>query len=459
MPVVSPFLEFSDQIVRSRDGTSYVVVYASTTPTVAMLPVELANELANRRDPTDLLSPGALDALLERRILVTDSQQETARVRNEMGEAERDASTREFVLLPTSYCNMSCTYCGQEHTKGRLSENHRQSMTARVLEAIRQPTTRNVHIAWFGAEPLMAYTEVIDMARKFIAEAKAFDRGYSSKITTNGALLSPRKLTELVQVARVTRFDITIDGPREVHNEHRPLKSGMGSFDSILETLKYAAESPAFRDVIFVLRTNVDRHNLRHLDEYLTEMSRRGFTDDRFVFQLSPIHSWGNDISELGADRSDVSDLEVTWFRRMAELGLNHRLLPGKIASTTCVATHVGSEVVDQYGRMYSCTEQPLVPRDIGATMLTTAASLAATARRPRGRFDDWATSVEHRPYPCKSCSLFPVCGGGCPKRWEEGEVACPSMRANFRQRLTLAAERAGFAPVEPFVTRSAAVE
>jgi uncharacterized protein len=297
----------------------------------------------------------------------------------------------------------------------------------------------------------MAFSEVLDMAKRFIIEAMASNRGYTSKITTNGALLSPRKLTELARTARITRFDITIDGPREIHNSHRPLKSGKGSFDTILDTLAFAANGSEFADVTFVLRTNVDRHNLRYLDEYLVDMSRRGLTDKRFIFQLSPIHSWGNDISELSADRSDVSELEIAWFRRMSELGLNHRVLPGRTATPTCVATHAGSEVIDQYGRMYSCTEQPLVPRDASSTMLATVASLAASARRPRGQFDGWAESVGVHDYPCKSCSLFPVCGGGCPKRWEEGEVACPSMRANFRQRLTLAAERAGFTAIGPF--------
>lgn len=290
MPEVSPFLEFSDRIVQSQDGATYVAVYASAAPAVAMLPAVLANELAGGRPAVNALSSGVMAALLEKRILVTDSAQEMARVRKAMGDAERDISTREFVLLPTSYCNMSCTYCGQEHTKGKLSDNHRQTMTARVLEGINQPETRDVHVAWFGAEPLMAYAEVVDMAKRFVAEAEESNRGYTSKITTNGALLTPRKLTELVKVARITRFDITIDGPREIHNEHRPLKSGKGSFDSIVETLKFAAESPEFAGVTFVLRTNVDRHNLPHLDEYLTEMSHLGFTDNRFVFQISPIH-------------------------------------------------------------------------------------------------------------------------------------------------------------------------
>ncbi|MFL0409736.1 radical SAM protein [Microbacterium paludicola] len=446
---LTPYIEFSDRTFSAPNGSQVVAAFLTSGPEVMMLPVALAQQL-RAGGQIDSIPPEIVHALRERRVLVHDSEAERARVLEQLSVGENDTTHRTFVLLPTSYCNMGCSYCGQEHTKGRLGEDHRSRIMHRVHAAITDPQTRSLHIAWFGAEPMMAYAEILDMSRSFTELAEAHGVEYTSKITTNGALLTSRKLAVLVSECRINRLDITIDGPKHIHDVHRPLKSGRGSFEDIVETLTVAAADPAYADVQFVLRTNIDRHNVDFVYEYLSGMAERGLTDARFIYQLAPIHSWGNDISEL-AQGADVAEREAAWFRQMDDLGLNHKILPAELAKSTCVASHIGSEVLDQFGRVYSCTEQPLVPRDIRTTMLTTASALAKTARRPRGSYDSRSAVITEGAFPCKHCSLLPLCGGGCPKRWQEGDVACPSMRRNIGERLTIAAERAGYQPVAQF--------
>jgi len=41
--------------------------------------------------------------------------------------------------------------------------------------------------------------------------------------------------------------------------------------------------------------------------------------------------------------------------------------------------------------------------------------------------------------------SLFPTCGGACPKAWRDGHPLCPSYKFNFQGRLDMVAERNGF--------------
>ena len=33
---------------------------------------------------------------------------------------------------------------------------------------------------------------------------------------------------------------------------------------------------------------------------------------------------------------------------------------------------------------------------------------------------------------------MLPVCGGGCPKQWTEGRVACPTSKFNIQEKLIL---------------------
>lgn len=66
-------------------------------------------------------------------------------------------ATRNFIYMPTSRCNMGCTYCGQEHGTNNSPEAVDEAFFQRVSHAIQHPDISHVHVAWFGGEPLLAY--------------------------------------------------------------------------------------------------------------------------------------------------------------------------------------------------------------------------------------------------------------------------------------------------------------
>jgi uncharacterized protein len=39
---------------------------------------------------------------------------------------------------------------------------------------------------------------------------------------------------------------------------------------------------------------------------------------------------------------------------------------------------------------------------------------------------------------------MFGLCGGACPKHWEEGVTPCPSYKFNIQDRLDIGAAQAG---------------
>src|SRR5690606_9418034 len=100
-------------------------------------------------------------------------------------------------------------------------------------------------------------------------------------------------------------------------------------------------------------------------------------------------------------------------------------------------------------GRIYTCSEHPLVPgvRDTG--VVARIEDLAGGAPRPPGAFDDWYDQVADGQQQCGRCPVLPVCGGSCPKLWREGYLPCPSIRFNWETRLDLTAQRLGYRPVE----------
>src|SRR5262245_31444181 len=109
---VSRYLRTSDHVY--TDGVDRLrLVYATRTGTVACLPEEVADRLATG-DVTGT-DRELLDELRSIKAVVPDDEAELRAVLDLQREAVKDIRRRRYVLLPTTYCNMGCSYCGQEH--------------------------------------------------------------------------------------------------------------------------------------------------------------------------------------------------------------------------------------------------------------------------------------------------------------------------------------------------------
>jgi uncharacterized protein len=67
---------------------------------------------------------------------------------------------------------------------------------------------------------------------------------------------------------RLSFIQITLDGPQDVHDKRRPLKSGQGTFEKILTNIEENI------DIMpnVSLRINVDKENVSRVNEILDEL-------------------------------------------------------------------------------------------------------------------------------------------------------------------------------------------
>lgn len=443
----SPYLCIGTEEFENTRGKRVVPVFRTSDAKMLTVSTSLANLLKRESFTAEELSSAQREALLGARLVCTDPQEARKIQYDHISDTVDAVSARTFVLFPTSYCNMGCAYCGQEHLKGGMTKDHRASVMRRVSTAIRSGISA-VDIRWFGGEPLMAFAVLRSMSREFIAEADAAGVAYRSNIVTNGSLLDERKLRSLVDECRVSTLHITIDGPQEVHDRHRPLKSGGRSFERLVSFLADATADPHYANTRFVLRTNVDVENSDYVDEYFQLMADRGFGDRNNVqFSLVAVHPWSNDVSKLEISKREFAAKEMGWLRKMTELGLNCQLLPSARKPIPCGAITREAEVIGSNGSMFSCTEQPLVPEHESNSVLVQLSALPPDELRPAGQFDDWPTTVRQGEVPCSRCWMLPICGGHCPKAWSDGDIPCPSSKINMPDRLALEARRLGLVP------------
>jgi uncharacterized protein len=267
-------------------------------------------------------------------------------------------------------------------------------------------------------------------------------------MATNGSLLTMRTLELLHLECRLTSMEVTIDGPEEMHDRRRLKRNGRGSFHRIVDVLAQTVRRGLIPQLAISIRINIDHENEESVPDLITDLACFGLAGPQITLQLSPVHSWGNDVSDVEIAVKGYAEREAGWLRLAESLRIGYRVLPDHAVASTCKATTRSGEIIDPTGRVFSCSEHPLVPGAPERAVVATVDELAGSQRRPAGLLDDWFDEIDAGGAQCSRCPILPVCGGSCPKLWREGHVPCPSVKHNWADRMDIAVRRLGFTPV-----------
>jgi uncharacterized protein len=443
--VRSRYLLLGSRPYVDAEGRTARLAYSTRRAALFTLDPDTAARLAD--GDIESIDPEQRRRLADLTAVVDDAEDELGAVLGDYRAGSADPGRRAFTIMPTAYCNMACDYCGQEHVKGGVDQERMRRLAARVEAAIADPATDRVTVTWFGGEPLLGLRVIRELSARFVAAAAAAGTAYSARMATNGSLLTGRTLRLLHHECRLDAIEVTLDGPEAVHDRRRIRRNGVGSFHRTVAVLAQAVREQTVPDLRLGIRVNVDADNEDTVDDLIADLACLGLAAPQVELHLMPVHSWGNDVSAVELEARRLARREADWLRLAQSLGIGFAPLPGAVKRTTCHATTRHGEIVDPAGRVYSCSEHPLVPgvRDTG--VVATVADLPDARPRPAGAFDDWYDQVGDGEQQCGRCPLLPVCGGACPKLWREGHVPCPSLKFNWADRMDLAARRMGYRP------------
>jgi len=439
----SRYLILSDKSYQDGQGRRARLAYSARRATFFALDEATAAALEGDGEIAESPALRGLEAI------VPEGENELAVVLGRLRDGSVDPAVRGFTIMPTNYCNMACSYCGQEHVKSTVDRQRQERLALRVEAAFAAQATREVNVTWFGGEPLLALRVIRELSARFVAAAAATGKEYSARMATNGSLLTVPTLRLLAEECGLDGVEVTLDGPQEVHDRRRLKRNGTGSFRHIVTVLGRALAEGVGPQIS--LRVNIDAENTAYVEELIRELAALGLASPRVELHLMPVHWWGTDVSKVELVATDFAAREAEWLRLAQSLGFSFTALPTALKRTTCRATSVQGEIVDLEDRIYSCSEHPLVPGSRETGVVASVSTLDIAAPRPRGAYDDWYDEVGGEigdgSRQCARCPILPVCGGACPKLWREGHVPCPSMKFNFQQRIELMAARLGYHP------------
>lgn len=172
--------------------------------------------------------------------------------------------TLHITILTTINCNFGCPYCFETRRDVKLTEKIKNAILIFVEEKLENK--KQLHVDWYGGEPLVNKEAIYDMSPKLIEICRKKGVIYSGTITTNGYLFDEETVKKLSQLG-VQGAQITIDGPKEIHDKMRTLLNGNPTYDIIMKNIKTASKY-----MKIYIRSNVNEETMEHVDRFIKEL-------------------------------------------------------------------------------------------------------------------------------------------------------------------------------------------
>ena len=261
------------------------------------------------------------------------------------------AETLDLILYPTEQCNFRCTYCYEDFLIGRMNENV-QTAVKRLIQA-QARIVKQITLAWFGGEPMVARDVMLDIARHAVECAASTGTKVSGTVTTNGYFLTPAIMAEFVELGH-DHFQVSLDGYGPDHDSTRKLASGGGTFTKIWRNLcDLRATDLQFK---ITLRIHLTRANLASVKVLLSKLAEASFQGDpRFLVFFKAV----NQLADApAADATILSKNDASKALDEMRTLANHLNLT--IAATeqikVCYASRPNSIAIRANGKLQKCT-------------------------------------------------------------------------------------------------------
>jgi uncharacterized protein len=165
-------------------------------------------------------------------------------------------------ILPTRDCNLSCAYCdfGGDPAGAKIMDLGMAAAAVDWMAAtVKDQGRKTLDVHFFGGEPFMADAVIDVTVHRVRAQAERLGLIPRLEVATNGVFEA--KMARFIG----DYFDtvvLSFDGPKEIHDRHRPMDRNRGSFAAVEKTASRLSRAP----VKLCLRVCVAHDNVGYLD-------------------------------------------------------------------------------------------------------------------------------------------------------------------------------------------------
>ncbi len=412
--------------VEVENGTS--LLFNGATLCVDRVPTDYAHRLTADPSGHDLsfLSPeekeyltarGHLTALSPRRELA-EFKKLARFVLDKSVELNAKHSRASLSFILTYNCNLSCSYCyqralAQKSSLPGMSEEFVDEIFSVYLpQMFPDVQKKNLRFLLFGGEPLLPSN------RQAIAKILDFARQHSIKVSTATNGLNLDGMTDFIGPGKgkIQNVQVTLDGDRLFHDEHRVAVAGQPTFDRMIAAVRQLMRLKA--QVFIRIHTHPDRlASTKKLVDYLEAEKILGHP--RVEVYFAPINSFPIEqcspadfaifcdvFQNVAAKTKRPPSLNLDFLDTVLEMKTN-KLLPKARYCSLGTDYH---KLVDPLGDMYDCYEEAgHQERRIGK--LANGKLVYFPLKKTHSR-----RTLINLP-ECLECRVALFCGGGCPNQ------------------------------------------
>lgn len=204
--------------------------------------------------------------------------------------------TSLHMVVPTLRCNSNCIYCQVSRKDIDTKEYDMNKNTAKkIVDIIFMSPSPFIKIEFQGGEPLLNFNIV-----KYIIDYSKWVNKFKRKnlefvICTNLSLMD-RPILKYLQKNKIY-ISTSLDGPKDLHNKNRPLRSNSSSYDILTEKLNLCRDYIG-QDNISALMTS-SSYSLGRFIEIIDEYTKQGF-HSIFLRSLNPYGFAKRDKDKIG---------------------------------------------------------------------------------------------------------------------------------------------------------------
>lgn len=346
--------------------------------------------------------------MMQTGFVIDDKTDENERIKQKY-HALRHENEYEIMILPTYQCNLRCWYCIQEHQDNWIDDETINRIKLLVKSKLSDEEIKHLSISWFGGEPLLSYDKVLEVTQWASEYCKSIGKSFSSFITTNGTLLTEKRIDELRE-AGIKHYQITIDGKRDKHDTIKVLGK-ISAFDKVMENI-----NQIIRHTSCTLRLNYTRDNMdpeaiiKDVDSHLSVENR-----DNLQFLIYKVWQEAND---------SVPQEEV---EKLSTLSKSIGIRPKLMETGLCYVDYKHFDCIYPNGKVGKCDNGD-PEQGQGRLCENGEIEWNGDIRSHRAIMD-----VEESE--CSSCRYLPICWGPCSAKREIMYGRINTIRCHYSDR------------------------
>ncbi len=358
-----------------------------------------------------------------------------------------------LTITPTLSCNMGCPYCfeGPKPIGNFMStetvDNIVQFMEREIQNNNIVESFSKIRVTWYGGEPLLKPEVIEDLSSKISIIKEKYNLEYEAHCVTNGLLLTPENWA-LLERAKVSFVQVTIDGYKDTHDSLRPLLPMYGTddqnYEKILDNLSSLSQSSCIRVNI---RINCDKAIMKHIELFFDDLESKGIWPQRHEqFKMYLAHKkpppdglpadevsdyyssreFGKQVDQFSSLRRDRYNL---WAEKNKKRPARIRMNLPSPASFLCGSASLPySIVLDSAGYIHQCWEHV----NNGKTRAHHISDSYDLFHPQRSLFVHWDKFMQNPM--CRDCKILPICDMACPHL--DPPDACPDIRWSLSDHL-----------------------